>query len=75
MKYTGDITDGVGEVKRLYAVMFITEPCPTCNKEIEYDLSGHYISYGELTLYFECEECDDEWEVETNVTATVTIEY
>jgi len=74
MKYISDITDGIGGVKRLYATLSISRPCPACHKEVYYDLDGRYISYGELTLYFECEDCDDEWEVETDVTATVTIE-
>jgi hypothetical protein len=73
MKYTADVTDGIGEVKRLYVELVITRPCPDCKEEIEYDLSGHYISYGELSMYFECEDCDIEWEVETEVTAIATI--
>lgn len=73
-KCTGDATDAISSVKRLYVDIIIIRECPECNKEAVRDFNDSYISYGEATLYFECDNCDHEWKLETDVTATVTVE-
>jgi hypothetical protein len=74
VKYTGDATDGISSVKRLYVDIAIVKPCPQCGENVEHDFNESYISYGEVSAYFYCDNCEYEWEVEADVTATVTIE-
>ncbi len=73
-KCTGDATDGISSIKRLYADLIIIKECPECGNEVDHNFNEKYISYGDVTLYFYCDDCDCEWELETDVTATVTIE-
>jgi len=73
-KCTGDATDAICSVKRLYADLIIVRECPECNESVEHDFNQNYISYGEVSLYFYCEDCEHEWELEADVTATVTVE-
>lgn len=73
MKYTGDISDAIGDIKRLYADLEITSICPQCECSCTRDFNEEYISYGNGTLYFYCEN-DHEWEIEADITATVIIE-
>lgn len=76
VKYTGDITDAVSDIKRLYVHdLEITRSCPRCDRDVSSSLIENYISYGDATLNFYCSDgCEHEWEVEATLTATVTIE-
>lgn len=75
MKYVGDISDEVCHIKRLYADLVIDRPCPNCGKKVELDYNQNYISYGDGNLNFYCYDgCEHEWEIEANITATITIE-
>ena len=75
MKYTGDISDAIGDVKRLYADLKITRECPNCGEDVVHDFNQDYVSYGEGTLYFYCYDgCEHEWEVEAEYSATLIVE-
>jgi hypothetical protein len=75
VKYIGDVTDAICDVKRLYVDLVITRPCPECGEDVNLDYSQNYISYGDGNLNFYCYDgCEHEWEVEADITATVIIE-
>lgn len=76
MKYTGDISDAISTVKRLYADLHIEVPCPECSESVVRDFNDDYILYGELdSINFYCSECEHEWEVPARIiSAEITIE-
>ena len=49
------------EIKRMYLPIVLIENCPRCNKEVEYSLNDHYLSYPDVNkseiIYFYCENC------------------
>lgn len=76
MKYVGDISDAICDIKRLYADLIIVRPCPNCGKNVELDYNQNYISYGgDDNLNFYCYDgCKYEWKIKANITATIIIE-
>lgn len=75
MKYVGDISDEICNIKRLWVDLIINRPCPNCGENVKLDYNQNYISYGDGNLRFYCYDgCEHEWEVEAEITARVTIE-
>lgn len=75
MKYVGDVTDAICDVKRLYVDLVINKPCPNCGENVKLDYNQNYISYGNGNLNFYCYDgCEHEWEIKAEITATVILE-
>ena len=76
MKYEGDITDSVSEIKRLYVDDLVLErDCPECGEKVTIDFSDRYIMYGDAALSFYCYDgCDHEWTVQANLSAKLYLE-
>lgn len=75
MKYEGDITDAMSNVKRLYVDgLVIKRNCPECGQTVERDYSDHYISYGEEDIDLYCSDgCEHEWTIKATLSAKLIL--
>lgn len=76
MRYEGDITDAITNVKRLYVDDLVIErDCPECGAKVKIDFSDQYISYGDDELNFYCSDgCEHEWTIQADLTAKLVLE-
>ena len=74
-QYTADISDAVNDVKRLYVDLKIHSKCPECGEPAVLDLNEQYVSYGDVIVAFECDECMHDWDLGARVISSdITIE-
>ena len=70
---TGRCTKVDGAKRLCLPGITVKSTCPNCGLLYEKDLSTDYLSYGDPTIYFYCEGCEHEWQVECNLTIKLTV--